>query len=53
MEDSIARWIAYLLPDSAALNLNHYSGVFLKNFFDVAVLNDSALLCVSGQGKPF
>ena len=39
-----SEWSVYLLPDLAAPDLNPGSGNFLENIYNVAVLNDSALL---------
>ena len=44
---STAKWLAYLLPDPAALSLNHGSGVFfLTKIHNVAVLIGRCLYSV-------
>ena len=40
---SIAQWLAFLLPDPAALGSNHGSGGLFEKNSDVAVLIDSTL----------
>ena len=40
---SIAQWLPYLFPDSAALDLNHCFIVFFQKNYNVAVLFESTL----------